>query len=87
MPLEHSESIADHELFRAALGQMLEKSKSVEDERGAKFVERAMGFEEKHLQPLQEFGRFPWRNKWLGRESSAAEKKWLEERDDKFGTR
>lgn len=85
--LEHSESLSDHELFRTALEKMLERSKATGDEMGSKFVERAKVFAEKHFQSLMDFGRFPWRNKWLGRESTEAEKKWLEEREDKFGTR
>lgn len=85
MPLEHSESLADHELFRTILSQMLESAKNVGDEMGVKFVEKAIEFEKKHLEPLQEFGRFPWRNKWLGRDSTAAERKYMEERDDIFG--
>jgi uncharacterized protein (DUF924 family) len=84
--LEHSESLADHELFRSALEKMLETAKTEGDEMGSKFMERARGFEEKHFEPLMEFGRFPWRNEWLGRESTEAEKKWLEGREDKFGT-
>jgi uncharacterized protein (DUF924 family) len=73
--LEHSESLSDHELFNSALKKMLERSKATGDEMGSKFMERARGFEEKHFQALVEFGRFPWRNIWLGRESTEAEQK------------
>lgn len=86
MPLEHSEALADHQLLGTVLKQMWEKAKRSEDETGAKFVEKALEFEEKHVQPLREFGRYPWRNKWLGRETTEAERKWLEEGGDKFGT-
>jgi uncharacterized protein (DUF924 family) len=84
--LEHSESLTDHELFHSALEKMLETSKAAGDEIGSKFVERARYFEEKHFQPLKQFGRFPWRNKWVGRGITEAEKRWLDERGDTSGT-
>lgn len=86
MPLEHSESVLDHEKFQVALREMLEISKMEGDEVGSKFVERAMDFEMKHMQPLKDFRRFPWRNKWLGREDTEMERRWLEEGGDRFGT-
>ena len=55
------------------------------DEMGVRFVGRASEFAEKHRVPLREFGRFPWRNEGLGRESTEAERKWLEEGGKGFG--
>jgi uncharacterized protein (DUF924 family) len=86
LPLEHSESVSDHDLFRCVLGKMLEQARMVEDETVGMFVERARGFEEKHWVPLRQFGRFPWRNRWLGRKSTEEERKWLEAGGDRFGT-
>ena len=86
MPLEHSEALSDHEALRAALREMLHQAQGRGDEAGVKFLEQTMGFEERHYGPLSEFGRYPWRNQWLGRESTEAERRWLEEGGDKFGT-
>ncbi|KAI9689640.1 MAG: hypothetical protein M1820_010138 [Bogoriella megaspora] len=86
MSLEHSESVADHDTYKAILSAMQGHARETKDEMGTKFVEKALDFETRHLQPLQEFGRFPWRNQWLGRKSTDAEKKWLEEGGDRFGT-
>lgn len=85
MCLEHSEAVPDHEMLRVDLGEMRERAQRNGDEMGMKFVEKAMGSEEKHFGPLKEFGRFPWRNRWLGRESTEAEKRWLEG-GQRFGT-
>lgn len=86
LPLEHSESLSDHETLRSMLGEMLEQARSLEDETGIKFVKMSSDFEEKHLTPLAKFGRFPWRNECLGRESTKEERKWLEAGGDTFGT-
>ena len=86
MPLEHSESIANHEVLRARMRTMLERAKERGDGDGAKFVEGAMGFEQRHWTPLERFGRYPWRNRWVGRQGTEEEEKWLEEGGDRFGT-
>ena len=86
MSLEHSEVPSDHEMLHALLRGMLERARSRGDASGATFVERATGFAERHWNPLREFGRFPWRNRWLGRESTEVETRWLESGGDRFGT-
>ena len=86
MPLEHSEAVSDHEAIRVALREMLLQAKERGDDAGVKFLEQTMGFEERHFGPLSEFGRYPWRNRWLGRESTEAESKWLEQGGETFGT-
>lgn len=75
-----------HDRFRVVLGEMRAQAGDRRDESGARFVEKALEAEERHLRPLREFGRFPWRNRWLGRESTEAERRWLEEGGDRFGT-
>ncbi|KAL9616509.1 MAG: hypothetical protein Q9160_008625 [Pyrenula sp. 1 TL-2023] len=86
LPLEHSERVADHERYCSVLEEMLGHAKDMGDEIGVRFVEKAIGVEQRHLKPLKEFGRFPWRSKWVGRESTQAERMWLEEGGDRFGT-
>ena len=78
MPFEHSEDIADQrravELFRASAD-------------GA-HKEENIGYAVKHLEIIEQFGRFPHRNTILGRESTAEEIKFLEDggEDVQFGT-
>ncbi|KAL9109089.1 MAG: hypothetical protein Q9227_006180 [Pyrenula ochraceoflavens] len=91
LPLEHTESLTEHGKFRTTLEEMLERARASEggkkDEAGAAFLEKALVFhQEKHLRVLKEFGRFPWRNRWMGRESAEDEKRWLEEQGDRLGT-
>ena len=86
MPLEHSESVPEHEQFKATLEELMEQARETGDEAGARFTKQSLDFQDRHYKPMQDFGRFPWRNKWLGRESTEAERKWLEEGGDDFGT-
>ena len=78
LPFEHSEDIADQrrsvELFLAG----------AEDER----KELTIGYAVKHLEIIQQFGRFPHRNLILGRDSTVEEIKFLEDggEDVQFGT-
>lgn len=65
MPFEHSEVYADQE--RAV---MLFKSLGDEE---------ALRYAEEHRDIIQNFGRFPHRNRALGRESTARESAFLEE--------
>ena len=44
-------------------------------------------YENKHREVLEEFGRYPYHNEDLGRESTPAELKALEERKDGFYSR
>lgn len=46
--------------------------------------ENLLHFEKLHREVLEEFGRYPYQNKDLGRESTAAEKKVLEEKEGHF---
>ncbi len=78
MPFEHSEDIADQRrsvaLFRA----------SADNER----KEENIGYAVKHLEIMEQFGRFPHRNTILGRESTPQELKFLADggEDVHFGT-
>ena len=76
MPLLHSEDLADHELLAERKKEQWEKARESGDEEMMKFIE--MGGKSNHKKALERFGRFPWRNKWLGRESTAEEKEFLE---------
>ena len=65
MPLEHSEDMADQDL---AVGLMQDRMQSSPD---------TLLHARAHREMIVRFGRFPGRNKALGRESSAAETAFL----------
>ena len=75
MPLEHSERLSNQELcveaFQSALADAPEGFKP--------HVQDALDYALKHKEVIEKFGRFPHRNKVLGRTSSEAEIDWLKE--------
>ncbi|KAK3936686.1 hypothetical protein QBC46DRAFT_411829 [Diplogelasinospora grovesii] len=50
------------------------------------FVENSLGFETMHRDIIATFGRYPHRNKILGRESSEAEEQYLCDGGQTFGS-
>lgn len=86
MPLEHSEYIKDHEdmvrcLSSAAYDVPKDSPQSVKD-----YIEKTLGFEDRHIAIIKRFGRYPHRNKPLKRETTKEEKDWLEGGGDTFGS-
>lgn len=77
MPLIHSEDLMDHKTLAEKNQAQLELARERHDAEGIKFIERMMA-DKSHTDPLEKFGRYPWRNKFLGRESTPAEKDFLE---------
>jgi uncharacterized protein (DUF924 family) len=65
MPFMHSENLADQE-------RCVELFEAAGDENGAKYARE-------HLEIIRQFGRFPHRNKALGRSSTAKEIAFLKE--------
>lgn len=73
MPLEHSESLSDQQQMVDALTAM---AAAVEvDQRG--HVQNVLRYAKQHRDIIQRFGRFPHRNRILGRSSTAAEDAFL----------
>ncbi len=70
LPFMHSESIALHDWARPYFESMGD--------------ETTLYFEKLHYAVLEEFGRYPYQNKDLGRESTEEEKRALIERADGF---
>lgn len=70
MPLMHSESLVIHQ---EALKRFAEPG-----------LENNLKFEKKHLAILERFGRYPHRNKILGRKSTPAELAFLQEPNSSF---
>lgn len=81
LPLEHSESIADQNRCVEAFQHLLE----VSDPEWEKMLSGYLGYAEQHRKIIEEFGRFPHRNKVLGRESTPAELSYLESGASSFG--
>ena len=70
MPFMHSESLEIHQI---ALG-LYEKNG----------IEMNFEYEKKHYEIIKKFGRYPHRNKVLGRESSVEEEKFLKQPGSSF---
>ncbi len=66
MPLMHAEDLENQDLC-------LTKFKQLEAAHGISFV----AFAEKHRDVVAQFGRFPSRNAYLGRESTPAEEEYI----------
>lgn len=81
MPLMHSEQLEDQqrclECFEALLREVPEQGKSV--------IENNLQFARQHFEIIQQFGRFPYRNDVLGRESTQSELVYLLEGGARFG--
>lgn len=80
MPLMHSESIDDQDILIATLKKMSSKggdSKTI--------AEGALPHAVEHRQIIERFGRFPHRNKVLGRASSEAELAYLSQGAKRYG--
>jgi uncharacterized protein (DUF924 family) len=86
MPLMHSESLADHRLLSQTLGDFKSKLEAKGDGAGVQAVGQGLSFDQKHSDILQKFGRYPYRNHWLGRETTDQERIWLEEGGERFGS-
>lgn len=68
LPFEHSESLADQDW-----------SVTLFETRTPDLPENALWHAKQHRDVIRRFGRFPYRNDALGRETTAEEAKWLEE--------
>ena len=87
MPLEHSESAADQDLLLERLADLRVRAEQREGAAAAGgYMQKQLDYAEKHAGIIRKFGRFPHRNKFLGRETTAEETAWLEGGGDTFGT-
>jgi len=86
MPLMHSEDLADHAMFEDASRQLLKDVENAGDAEAAKEVQMSLDFGRMHREILEQFGRYPHRNRFLGREMTREEDEWLEKGGARFGT-
>lgn len=80
MPLMHSEEVALHERLRVEIESMVREFPEHPDFTG-NFRKAA----EDHRLIIERFGRYPHRNKVLGRVSTEVEQKYLAEKNSSFG--
>jgi uncharacterized protein (DUF924 family) len=81
LPLEHAESMEAQDTSVAAFTRLLAES----PEALKPFCEITLQYAREHRDVIARFGRFPYRNRVLGRESTPAEVEWLAASTDHFG--
>jgi uncharacterized protein (DUF924 family) len=86
MPLMHSESLVDHQLYNQIMQEWKSKLEAEGDQAGAQYVGQSLSFEARHLDILKKFARYPYRNDCLGRQTTSEERKWLDDGGERFGT-
>ena len=86
MPLTHSESLRDHDMFGEKLVEMRKSMEAKGDGDAVAQVDLALGFEKRHRVIIEKFGRYPHRNKMMARESTDEERDYLENGGETFGT-
>ena len=88
-PLMHSEALSDHKMLDQQL-EVMRLRMEVIGEKGEKnaldFLNNIKGAEAKHRAILEQFRRYPHRNKQLGRKTTPEEQAFLEGGGDTFGT-
>ncbi|KAI9691564.1 MAG: hypothetical protein M1822_007635 [Bathelium mastoideum] len=84
MPLMHSEDLKDHEELRRIVFEM--RTEQQGSDAAVEYIDSLFEFELKHRKILEQFGRYPHRNAILGRDPTSAEREWLKEGGDTFGT-
>ena len=81
MPLEHAES---HELQAESLKRFTALHEQCSNDL-EEFTRRTLDSAVEHKAIIDEFGRYPYRNAVLGRESTRDEELWLTESNKRFG--
>jgi len=81
LPLEHAESMEAQEASVGALQRLVDEAPA--ELRG--FCEYSLKFAREHYDIIAKFGRYPYRNRVLGRASTPAEIEWLEANKESFG--
>ena len=79
LPFQHSENIQNSKLGLVILQNLIKSTKDFSEKN---ILKRLEFHHKRHLDALIKFGRFPWRNKILGRESSEEEIDYLDENPD-----
>ena len=80
LPLEHSESVEDQIRSVELFGVLARSAPPAQ----SKLFEDYLNYAQRHLDIVQQFGRFPHRNAILGRESTEAEVAFLQQPGSSF---
>jgi uncharacterized protein (DUF924 family) len=81
LPLEHAESLEAQDAAVGAFERLVTEAPA--ELRG--YCEYTLGFAKQHREIVAKFGRFPYRNRVLERESTDAEREWLAAQATTFG--
>jgi uncharacterized protein (DUF924 family) len=81
LPLEHAESMEAQEAAVGAMQRLVDEAPA--ELRG--YCEYSLQFARQHYDIIARFGRFPYRNRVLGRTSTVSEMEWLAENPESFG--
>ncbi len=81
LPLEHAEDLAAQHASVAAFTRLRDEAPPAFRE----FAESNLKFAVEHRELVERFGRFPHRNAVLGRQSTAAERAFLDSSPNRFG--
>lgn len=79
MPLEHSEQLADHDLGIERMSAVVAAS------RRHPMALSMLDFAHGHRAIIEQFGRYPYRNAVLDRETTPAEQAWLDRGGERYG--
>ena len=86
LPLMHSENLASHQqgiqLLDSAIGKLEDDANSSSSNVPKQALVGTKDFFIEHTAIIDKFGRYPHRNKKLGRESTLAEQQWLNDVDN-----
>jgi len=85
MPLMHSEDINDHKMFDTILDEHITERRNEGNEEAVKYGEDIKGFEKMHRGIIDQFGRYPHRNKFMGRETTKEEEDYMKAGGHTFG--
>jgi uncharacterized protein (DUF924 family) len=83
LPFEHDESLRSQQEAVKLIGGLLEDVNLQLEERS--MIESSLDYAHRHLQVIEKFGRFPHRNKILGRISTQQEIDYLNNGGENFG--
>jgi uncharacterized protein (DUF924 family) len=76
VPLMHVENLTIQEYMLAQFDDLVQRARA-RSPQNQQFFEFARSFAQRHVEVVARFGRFPHRNKILGRQSTAAEEAYL----------
>lgn len=83
LPMEHSESLEVQETSVNLFQKLYNEAQRYEDQ-NAPYLKYVLDYAQRHLEVIKLFGRFPHRNKTLGRRSTSEEIEFLQDPNNWF---